>query len=283
MASVDPFESHRALLFSIAYRMLGSVAEAEDAVQEAFLRWQAADQDTIESPRGYLGTVVTRLCLDQLKSARARREQYPGTWLPEPLPTGESHDPMAAAESVSMAFLVLLESLTPVERAVYLLHEVFDYDHAEVAQIVGKEEAACRQLLHRAKAHVVERRPRFAPSRAQHERLLHGFLQACAVGDIDGLRALLTDDVVLWGDGGGKAPSARKPIFGADHVARFYGNLGKRIPPGFTIEILDVNGWPAVLARLDGKPMFVLNLETDGERICAIRTQLNPDKLAHLT
>jgi RNA polymerase sigma-70 factor (ECF subfamily) len=196
MELVD-FEAHRPLLFGIAYRMLGDRAAAEDIVQEAFLKTR--DAPALDSPKAWLSTVVTRLCLDQLKSARARRESYVGPWLPEPLPTDDKID----RETISMAFLVLLETLSPVERAVFLLHEVFDYSHAEVADIVGKEEVAVRQILHRAKSHVVARRPRFSGSREQHQRLLMGFVQACTVGDVDGLKQLLADDVVSLSDGGG--------------------------------------------------------------------------------
>jgi RNA polymerase sigma-70 factor (ECF subfamily) len=275
------FESHRRLLFGIAYRMLGSVAEAEDAVQEAWLRFQTAPLDELESPRAWLTTIVTRLCLDQLKSARSRRESYVGPWLPEPMRTDTTVDP----ESISLAFLVLLESLTPQERAVYLLHEVFDYAHAEIAQMLGNDEAACRQLLHRAKSSVSARRPRFSPSREAHQQLLQSFLSAVAAGDLSRLQSLLASDARTYSDGGGKATAARKPVEGAENIAKFFVGLYKKyqeMPEPFEFEIADVNGWPSLITRLRGKPYQVISLDSDGERIFAIHVQLNPDKLARL-
>lgn len=271
------FEAHRSRLFAIAYRMLGSRSEAEDMVQEAFLRWQAAQRDQIESERAYLSTIITRLCLDQLKSARAQRETYVGPWLPEPMRTTDPVDP----QSISLAFLVLLESLSPVERAVYLLHEVFDYSHAEVAEIVGKEEAACRQLLHRARAHVSERRPRFATNRADHERLLTGFLGAVQAGDLDGLRGMLAKDAVAWSDGGGKRLAARNLIHGADAVARLFVGLARKLAAGgeYTFEFAEVNGLTTLIMRHLGEVSDVLGIETDGALIYAVHVVSNPDKL----
>jgi RNA polymerase sigma-70 factor (ECF subfamily) len=278
MMEVVDFEAHRPLLFGIAYRMLGDRAAAEDAVQEAFLR--ARDAPPLESPRAWLSTVVTRLCLDQLKSARARRESYVGPWLPEPLPT--SDDPLLSRETISIAFLVLLETLSPVERAVFLLHEVFDYSHADVAEIVGKEEAAVRQILHRAKQHVVARRPRFAGSREQHQRLLMGFVQACTGGDVDGLKKLLADDVVSLSDGGGKVLAALNPVEGADKVARMLVGLTKKGAAGATWELRTINGDIAVVGFLGGRVDSVLTLATDGEKITEIEIVRNPDKLSRL-
>lgn len=272
----EAFEEHRSTMQAMAYRMLGSAAEAEDVVQEAWLRWQSASHEAVRSVKAYLSTVVTRLCLDRLKSARAHRELYVGPWLPEPIRTDTPVDP----ETLSLAFLVLLESLSPVERAVYLLHEVFGYSHAEVAEMVGKEEATCRQILHRAREHIVARRPRFAPSKAQHERLLTGFLSACFSGDLDGLKRLLAEDVTLWPDSGGKVKgAARNPIHGADSVARLYLGLIKKNQLEVVTEIAEVNGWPAVLIRVNGVMINVITIETDGERIHAIHAVLNPDKL----
>jgi RNA polymerase sigma-70 factor (ECF subfamily) len=278
MMEVVDFEAHRPLLFGIAYRMLGDRAAAEDAVQETFLR--ARDAPPLESPRAWLSTVVTRLCLDQLKSARARRESYVGPWLPEPLPT--SDDPLLSRETISIAFLVLLETLSPVERAVFLLHEVFDYSHAEVAEIVGKEEAAVRQILHRAKQHVVARRPRFAGSREQHQRLLMGFVQACTGGDVDGLKKLLADDVVSLSDGGGKVLAALNPVEGADKVARMLVGLTRKGAAGATWELRTINGDIAVVGFLGGRVDSVLTLATDGEKITEIEIVRNPDKLSRL-
>ena len=277
--ALQSFEAHRSSMLAIAYRMLGSAAEAEDVVQEAWLRWQAASHEAVRSVKAYLSTVVTRLCLDRLKSARANRELYVGPWLPEPIRT----DPQVDPETISVAFLVLLESLTPVERAVYLLHEVFGYSHAEVSQMVGKEEATCRQLLHRAREHLQSRRPRFAPSKQAHERLVTGFLSACGSGDLDGLKRLLSEDVTAWSDGGGKAVgAATRPVQGADAVARLYIGIVKKAKAGFSVEVAEVNGWPSVVVRLNGAVFDVVSLETDGERIHGIRAILNPDKLTRI-
>src|SRR5258708_37263758 len=202
------FESHRAHLFSVAYRMLGSAAEAEDILQEAWLRWEAADPAAIQSETAWLSRVVTRLCLDRLKSAHVQREQYVGPWLPQPIRTEERVDP----DSISMPFLVILEQLTPVERAAYLLHEVFDYSHGEVAGMLDKKEATCRQIYHRARARIREGRPRFSPSRAEHERLLRTFAGAMMNGDLSALEQTLAKDATLWPDSVGKVPApARRP------------------------------------------------------------------------
>ncbi|WP_224245316.1 RNA polymerase sigma-70 factor [Hyalangium gracile] len=277
--ALQSFEAHRPSMFAIAYRMLGSAAEAEDIVQEAWLRWQATDREGVRSEGAFLSTVVTRLCLDRLKSARATREEYVGPWLPEPVRTDTTVDP----ESISLAFLVLLESLSPVERAVYLLHEVFGYSHAEVAEMVGKEEAACRQSLHRAREHIRSRRPRFAPSKESHERLVTGFMSACLSGDLEGLKSLLAHDVTSWADGGGKVRgAASNAVRGADAVARLFLGVMKKAPAGLVPELAEVNGWPALVIRLNGAVFDVISFETDGERIHAIRSVLNPDKLARM-
>ena len=281
MEVVTQFEAHRPLLFGIAYRMLGDRAAAEDVVQEAFLR--ARDCPNVESPRAWLATVVTRLCLDQLKSARTRRESYVGPWLPEPLPTeGAADDPLMNRDSISMAFLVLLETLSPLERAVFLLHEVFDYSHAEVAEIVGKVEAAVRQILHRAKTHVVARRPRFAGTREQHQRLLSAFVQACSVGDVEGLKLLLADDVVTLSDGGGKVHAATRPVSGVDAVARMMVGLTRKGAPGAIPELRTINGDLAIVLRLGDLVDTVLTIATDGERITEIEIVRNPDKLGRI-
>lgn len=274
------FEAQRRQLRAVAYRMLGSLAEAEDVVQEAYLRWQTTDPAKIDSPQGFLTTVVTRLCLDQLKSARRTRETYVGPWLPEPIATeSDRGDP----ESLSLAFLVLMESLSAAERAAYLLHEVFDYSHAEVARILDKDEAACRQLCHRARGHIVERRPRFAPSKEQHLRLLGGFLQAVTAGDLAGLTGMLTADVTSYSDGGGKVRAALKPVRGPSSVARlFLSRKGLAWLGPAQSEIADINGWPALVMRREGRAQLVLTIETDGEKISALRLIVNPDKLARL-
>lgn len=287
-ARAEQFERYRPLLFSIAYRMLGSVMEAEDVVQEAYLRYQATPAASIRSHKSFLSTVVTRLCLDQLKSARARRESYIGPWLPEPLLTTEADSDRTPGarvdeyESISLAFLVLLESLTPVERAVFLLREVFDFGYAEIAEIVGRREDACRQVFHRAKRFLVERRPRFRSSPEDRRRLTEGFLQACAAGDLEGLMRLLAEDITMWSDGGGKVPAATRPVHGRAAVARLLLGLVRIAPPGTHFQVAEVNGGPAIIVRVDGAPRAVLTLEVEEGHIRAIRNVVNPEKLAHL-
>jgi RNA polymerase sigma-70 factor, ECF subfamily len=280
------FNQYRVLLFSIAYRLLGSATDAEDIVQEAFLHWLQSSDEEVRSPRAYLSTVVVRLCLDQMRSARAQREVYVGPWLPEPILTGPSNEPAETsilAESLSFAFLVMLEKLGPLERAIFLLREVFDYDYTEIATIVGKSEANCRQILHRAHQHLGQRRPRFDVSREQQNRIVRQFLRASTRGDMDGLLHLLTDDIVYTGDGGGKAPAGLKPIHGADKAAR--GMLGglRGIPAGVQARIEEVNGQPAIVGYLDdGRPYGVVLFDIVGERIQNIYFVVNPDKLRGL-
>jgi RNA polymerase sigma-70 factor (ECF subfamily) len=283
---VEIFSENRKLLFSIAYRMLGSVADAEDLVQEAFLRWQQTDTAEVRSPRAYLSAVLTRLCINHLKSARTCREEYIGPWLPEPLLTGQALDPggdVRLAESLSMAFLVLLESLSPVERSVFLLREVFDYDYAEIAQILSKSEANCRQMLRRAREQVAARRPRFDPSPEQRERLAEQFLKTTAEGDLQGLLALLAEDVALWADGGGKTVAALRPILGADRVVRFItGALRKFVPADRVSRRIEINGQPGVISYVGGRPISAVILDPFGGRIQSIYIVTNPEKLARL-
>lgn len=281
MGSVERFESERARLCSLAYRMLGSMAEAEDVVQDAFLRWRAEDDSLIESPGAYLTTIVTRLCFDVQKSARARRESYVGPWLPEPV--GGSEEPSRDPQSISLAFLVMLETLSPLERAAFLLAEVFDCSHAEVGRILERDEAACRKLVSRAKAHVLERKPRFAPSREAHERVLAGFLMTCATGDVAGLSRMLAADVTAWNDGGGRVHAALKPVHGPDRVARFVLGVLKKGSRDLGATIADVNGWPCIVLRDGDRVVSITDVETDGERIFAIRSVLNPDKLRRVS
>jgi RNA polymerase sigma-70 factor (ECF subfamily) len=274
----DPFGEQRPRLFALAYRMLGSAASAEDVLQEAWLRWQKARD--VETPAAWLSTVVTRLCLDELKSARARREAYVGPWLPEPIPTSpEEVDP----ESVSMAFLRVLERLSPVERAVYLLHAVFDSSHGEIASMLGRDEPTVRQLFHRAKAHVLADRPRFAPSKEAHARLLSSFVEACARGDVTALRALLAEDAIAWTDGGGKVRAALNPLHGSDAIARFFvGVVRKGSAEELSVQVAEVNAWPTVVGRRRGVAAITLSIETDGSRIFAVHVVSNPDKLLRL-
>ncbi len=275
------FDRHRKMLFSIAYRMLGSVADAEDVVQEAFVRWQGVSEDAVQSPKSYLSAVVTRLCIDQLRSARVRREEYVGTWLPEPLPTGAASDAAGEVlldESLSMAFLVLLESLTPVERAVFLLREVFDYEYDEISRAVGKSEANCRQIARRARGFVASRRPRFDPSPERQERLVSRFVAACVDGDLPTLMEVLADDITVWADGGGKVPAARQPVHGAERVARFFLGLMSKAPPDFEVRTARINGQPALVGYTEGRPFNVLAFDVSSGRIGAIRIVLNPEK-----
>jgi RNA polymerase sigma-70 factor (ECF subfamily) len=287
--AADAFTRLRPLLFSIAYRMLGSVNEAEDVVQDAFLRYQRAlDEGTrVDAPKAYLSATVTRLAIDELRSARARRETYVGQWLPEPLLTDEGEDPAGVAErsdEVSMAFLLVLERLGPVERAVFLLHDVFSYGFGEIAEIVGRSAEACRQLAVRARRRVAEERPRFAASRAQRDALAGRFFAALSAGDVDGLMALVAPDVVVQGDGGGKAPQWSRPIVGPDRVARLLGGLGNQIADvGLRVERREVNGQPGAIIRTpDGEITNVIVLEIAGDGIRAVRSVINPDKLRHL-
>ena len=278
------FEEHRQLLFGVAYRMLGTVAEAEDAVQEAYLRYRAAEAP-ISAPRAYLVTVVTRICLDVLKSARVQREQYIGPWLPEPLVQRAGAEPspedvVATEDSVSLAFLVMLEELGPVERAVFLLREVFDYDYGDIAQIVGRNEAACRQVFRRARERLAQRQHRFTASYDQRRDLTVRFLLAANEGNMAGLMELLSADVVAYSDGGGKRVAATQPVFGADRVARFVAGI-RRKEPGMRPELVDVNGWPGVAlwserGRLE--TLMVLDIDDDG-KVRAVYSQRNPDKL----
>ena len=280
VGSSGVFDLHRPLLFSTAYRMLGSVMDAEDVVQDAYLRWQRAPHAEILSPRAYLSAVVTRLCIDQLRSAKALREEYVGPWLPEPLPTEPAPDVAAVDESLSMAFLVLLESLTPTERAVFILREVFDYDYGEISRLVGKSEANCRQIARRARQSVAARRPRFESSPEQEGRLMESFLDACLGGDMEALLALLSEDVALWSDGGGKTRAALNPIHGAEKVARFFFGVLRKAPPGFVVRRASINGRPGLVGYFgDGRPHSVATFDVAEGSIRAIRLVVNPEKL----
>jgi RNA polymerase sigma-70 factor (ECF subfamily) len=298
MTDTEAFQSYRPLLFSIAYRMLGSASEADDVLQDAFLRYAAAEQrgvgdapSEIRSPKAYLSTIVTRLCLDRLKAARTAREQYLGPWLPEALLT-QADDPQDDAErheSITLAFLVLLEALTPQERAVFLLREVFEYDYAEIGAILGISAANCRQLFHRAKQHVAAGRPRFQPAPERQHELVERFLAATQRGDIQGLTSMLAQDVTFTADGGGKVPSARKPVQGRDAVARLLLGLVRAAERALQIafsdlryDVTEVNGEPALVLwvheRLD--TVFVYSV-ADGQ-VAAIRALRNPEKLAYI-
>jgi RNA polymerase sigma-70 factor (ECF subfamily) len=278
----------RPLLFSIAYRMLASVGDAEDVVQEAFVRYQSAVRNgvEVESPKAYLSAVATRLAIDQLRSARRRRESYVGEWLPEPLLTDDA-DPARAteeADSLSMAFLLVLERLGPVERAVFLLHDVFAYDYDEIAAIVGKGATNCRQIAVRARQHVEAEKPRFEASRQARDRLAERFFAAVNGGRIEELVTLLADDVVVVGDGGGKAPQWTQPIVGPQRVAALLVGLSRQIATlGITTERHEINGRPGAIFRDRNEQVvnvFVLDVADDA--IQTIRSVINPDKLRHL-
>jgi RNA polymerase sigma-70 factor (ECF subfamily) len=279
-------ESHRPHLEALAYRLLGSMAEAEDAVQDAFLRYAQNEENDIDNPRAWLTTVVTNRCIDMLRAARHRRETYVGEWLPEPVATDDAGRPELAADradSLSLAFLTLLERLSPLERAAYLLHDIFDYDYAEVARILNKKESACRQLASRARRHIGAGRPRFPLPSADTERdsVIERFVAAVQAGDATALLGILKDDIVLWNDGGGKAKAALNPIRGADKVARFFLSTADKLPDGVTWQPREINGDRGFLGLYpDGTPYAVLVFEVLDGHIAAIRSILNPDKLA---
>jgi RNA polymerase sigma-70 factor (ECF subfamily) len=280
---MDEHEELRPYLFAIAYRMLGSVAEAEDVVQDAFLRFHEAGGEA-ESPKAYLATITTRLAIDHLRSARARREVYPGEWLPEPIVDDDAVRHAETADSLSLAFLHLLEQLSPVERAVFLLREVFDYPYDEVGRIVGKSPDNCRQILARAHRHVDEGRRRFDVSREEREEVARRFLAAWEEGDTRGLVELLAADVTVYGDGGGKAPAMPAPLVGAERVAKaLIGWGGKAREHGLVHRAALVNGEPGVVFRdADGRAVWVAALEIADGVVVAVRSVLNPDKLMHV-
>jgi RNA polymerase sigma-70 factor (ECF subfamily) len=280
---MESHEELRPYLFSIAYRMLGSVAEAEDVVQDTFVRYHEAGVEP-ESPKPYLATITTRLAIDQLRSARARREVYPGQWLPEPLVDDEAVRLAETADSLSLAFLHLLEKLSPVERAVFLLREVFDYPYEEVARIVGKSPDNCRQILTRAHRHVQEGRRRFDVSREEREEVARRFLAAWEEGDTESLIELLAPDATVYGDGGGKAPSAPVPLVGAERVAKALVGWGRlALAHGLVYRPALVNGDPGlVFYNPDGHAHWVAALEVADGVVVAVRSVLNPDKLTHV-
>ena len=285
---MDDFEAHRPLLFGIAYRMLSSVSDAEDIVHDAYIRYAAAPRESVRSPRAFLATIVTRLCLNQLESARVQRETYVGPWLPEPLVT--LHDERSAfekfeeEESISMAFLVLLEQLTPLARAVFLLREVFDYEYREIADIVERDEAACRQLFSRARKELARGKRRFQPTAEEHERIVLSFMEAVNLGDLRGLMNLLTNDVGLWADGGGKVRgAATRPVYGAEDVATFLMSSRRFVAAAtMSFDLATVNAGPGVILRDSGKPVVVISFEFGHNQICGVRLVANPAKLQHV-
>lgn len=281
---MDPFEAHRSQLLALAYRVLGSFAEAEDVLQEAHLRWLARDAASVRSERAWLDRVVMNLCLDQLKSARARRESYVGTWLPEPVMTqgGQLAGAPIDVEGISLAFLTLLERLSPLERAVYVLAEAFDYSHEELGQALGREPAAVRQLLHRAREHVKSGRPRFAPDKTTHEAMMARFFGAVMQGDVHGVEQWLAAQVSVRSDGGGKVLAALNVVCGPNRVARLLIGLWKKGSPAVRYEVREINGWPSLVGYEGDVPVSVTQLETDGQLVYSMSLVLNPDKLGRL-
>jgi RNA polymerase sigma-70 factor (ECF subfamily) len=277
------FEEHRPTLARLAYRMLGSLPDADDIVQDAYLRWSTEDRDDVRSPRAYLSAIVTRLCIDRSQSIEERKKSYLGPWLPDPLV--EADDPagrLEAAESVSMALLLVLESLSPVERAAYLLRRIFDYGYAEIAGILGKSEVACRQLVSRAEEHIRRRRPRFEARPEEAERLTTAFLEACSSGDMQALLDVLAPDAVLYSDSGGKVPAALAPVIGADRIARLFLGILKKAPAGLELLWVRVNGQPGLMARIVGQVIQVLTFDIVDGRIAACFAVRNPEKLARI-
>ena len=282
MGDVEEFVSIRPTLFGVAYRMLGSVADAEDVLQDAYLRWQDVDRSEVRSAQAFLTTVVVRLSLDELRSARARREKYVGPWLPEPLLVDESDPAIASelADTLSMAFLVLLETLSPLERAAFLLREVFGYDYDEIATMLDKQPAACRQLVTRSRRHVEERRQRYDADRKRGVELAHAFLAATLSGDLEGMLAMLAEDATLWTDGGGVVKAARRPIVGARKAARFLIAVTPNVPPTATIHDAVVNGQPGLLVVDRGAAYLTMSFDVLDDRIVGIRVVSNPQKLS---
>ena len=289
MTSLDFFDSHRPLLFSIAYRMLGSASDAEDVVQDAWLRYSSADPTSIRSPKSFATTIVTRLCLDRLKSARATREEYIGPWLPEPVLTADTEAPdetIERAESVTLAFLVLLETLSPEERAVFILKEACDCDHAEIAATLGISVESSRQLLHRAKQRVAAGRSRLTGTSSSRRDVASQFAHALLSGDSARLKDLLAADVGLWTDGGGKVLAARRPLLGRDEVLKFlvglYRTAFSRVGPEGSLELAEVNEEPAFLMRLRMQLDSVYVISIDDDLVSGVRIIRNPDKLAYI-
>lgn len=290
MMDPDVFNTDKPLLFSIAYRMLGSASDAEDVLQDAWIRYRGADRSSIRSPKAFMTTIVTRLCLDRLKSAQKTREEYVGPWLPEPVLTSELEDPETMtqrSESVTLAFLVLLEQLSPEERAVFLLKDVFDYEHSEIADILGTTTENSRQLLHRAKTRLKKGRPQRSGTSRSRRAIAERFARAFSTGNASELTALLTSDVGMWSDGGGKATAARRPLIGRDEVVNFLvglhrigENTGLIRDASLTIE--DINSEPALVLRVAARMESIFVLSIDNDAISGIRVVRNPDKLTRI-
>ena len=285
MDDTSIFDKLRPRLQGIAYRMLSSVAEAEDVVQDVWLRWHSTTRETIENAEAWLVAVTTRISIDRLRAAKIQREHYTGIWLPEPHVTDYPATPEQAkerADDVSVAFLMLLERLSPEARAAFLLREVFDADYDEIAKAIGKSEAACRQLVSRAKAQLRDDRPRYVVSRETHHRLLQTFAHALQRGDFAAINSMLAEDAVLMGDGGGRVQSFPKPMVGGRRIAQLFYAAALRYKSGLRVELIVLNSQAALLRFLDGALESAQTYETDGERIVRIQVQRNPDKLARI-
>ncbi len=282
----EVYHQHRNLLFSVAYRLLGTVADAEDAVQDAWIKWSAADRSQVADPKAYLTRIVSNLALERLRSTRHKRETYVGPWLPEPILTvGDTADSVTDAESVSMAMLVVLETLSPLERAVFVLKEVFGFSHAEIAEAVERSEAAVRQTAHRAREHVQARRPRFAADRSRQREVTEKFFAAATGGDINTLMELLSPDVTLWTDGGGKVRQALRPVVGAQTVASWFAAIGTVTyqgiePADMHAEVVEINGGPGLVFSGPDRVIATVTFDFDADgRITALHNVANPDKL----
>ncbi|MEU8833671.1 MULTISPECIES: RNA polymerase sigma-70 factor [Streptomyces] len=280
------FHKHRNLLFSVAYRLLGIAADAEDAVQDAWIKWSSADRSQVADPKAYLTRIVSNLSLERLRSTRYKRETYVGPWLPEPILTsGDTSEAVTDAESVSMAMLVVLETLSPLERAVFVLKEVFDFSHAEIAEAVERSEAAVRQAAHRAREHVRARRPRFTTDRPRQREITERFFAAATGGDVNALMELLSPDVTLWTDGGGKVRQALRPVVGAQTVAAWFAAIGTVTyqgvePADMNAELVEINGGPGMLFSGSGRVIATVTFDFDADgRITSIHNVANPDKL----
>lgn len=284
------FHEYRKLLFSVAYRVLGSAADAEDAVQDAWIKWSSANRSQVTDPKAYLTRIVSNLALERLRSTRHKRETYVGPWLPEPILTsGDTADAVTDAESVSMAMLVVLETLSPLERAVFVLKEVFGFSHAEIAEAVERSEAAVRQAAHRAREHVRARRPRFTADRSRQREVMERFFAAASGGDINTLMELLSPDVILWTDGGGKVRQALKPVVGAQTVASWFAAIGTVTyqgvqPADMRAELVEINGGPGMVFSAPDRVIATITFDFDAAgRVTAIHNVANPDKLQAIT
>ena len=278
----DVFEEHRPVLQGVAYRMLGRVSDAEDVVQDAWLRWHASDREAVQSPEAWLVTITTRLAIDRLRTRMAERESYVGWWLPEPIVEMDERTPESSAEmasEVSMAFMWVLERLSPEERAAFLMRQVFDHDYADIAGMLGKSEAACRQMVHRAQERVQQQKPRFQVAREQHQELLARFIAAAQIGDRAAMKSMLADDVQLVADGGGKVNSYLRILRGAGRVAGSFWSLEHQYPQQVVYRQARVNGAPGLVRYVDGKLESAQSFAIEGERIAAVFIVRNPDKL----